>query len=829
VPPVTPLLSGVVLLSPYRVLDLTDHRGQLAGSLLAWLGADVICIEPPDGSAARRIGPFHDDISLSWWAANRGKRSAVVDTNSEAFRRLVQGADVLIETGAHRSNGPTGATLDPAALAPPALAPATLAELNPALVHVTVSPFGSDGPKADWPASDLTVMAAGCQLALTGDSDRAPVRTSIPQAWLHAGAEAACGALLALVERSRSGQGQHVDISAQVAAMMAAVPATVYGPNGDPDVQRVGGGLRAGTWELQFVYPAKDGWVSIMHAFGSTIGPYTARLMDWAREQGHADDDLAGTDWINYGSDLVTGKVSVQHLGRAKAAVAALTATKTKAELFAEAERREILLAPVVDIPELMESDQLAARGYWDEVDDPDLGRVRCPGAPARIAGITLGPLGPAPRLGQHTADILAEPPRQPAVEAPPTPAPAGAAADSTPPLSGVKVVDLTWVYAGPLATRVLADFGATVVKVESASHPDATRGGGPFLHGDLGPEGSGQYAHFNAGKLGLSLNMGTPMAAEVLTDLVRWADIVIESYTPGVMAGWGFDHAKLLEINPEVIALSTCLMGQTGPRATFSGFGNLAGAVTGFYEVTGWPDRAPAGPFLAYTDYISPRYMLAVLLAALDRRRRGGGGMSIDLAQAECSLHFLAPAVVDYTTTGRVARRAGNADSAWAPHGVYPSDGPDEWVAIACETDGHWEALSEVLSRPDLAGLTLDERLERSDDLDGMISAWTRLLSPDDAHTWLTSRGIPAHAVQNSIRCVGDPQLLSRGHYLRVPHPVHESCVIEGPRARLSRTPGVVLRAGPTLGEHAQLVLQELLGYDDDRTSDLVLAGALE
>jgi crotonobetainyl-CoA:carnitine CoA-transferase CaiB-like acyl-CoA transferase len=175
------------------------------------------------------------------------------------------------------------------------------------------------------------------------------------------------------------------------------------------------------------------------------------------------------------------------------------------------------------------------------------------------------------------------------------------------------------------------------------------------------------------------------------------------------------------------------------------------------------------------------------------------------------------------------VARRAGNADSAWAPHGVYPSDGPDEWVAIACETDGHWEALSEVLSRPDLAGLTLDERLERSDDLDGMISAWTRLLSPDDAHTWLTSRGIPAHAVQNSVRCVGDPQLLSRGHYLRVPHPVHESCVIEGPRARLSRTPGVVLRAGPTLGEHAQLVLQELLGYDDDRTSDLVLAGALE
>jgi crotonobetainyl-CoA:carnitine CoA-transferase CaiB-like acyl-CoA transferase len=389
-------------------------------------------------------------------------------------------------------------------------------------------------------------------------------------------------------------------------------------------------------------------------------------------------------------------------------------------------------------------------------------------------------------------------------------------------------VLDFTWVYAGPLATRALADFGATVIKVESVGRPDTTRGAGPFLEGDLGPDGSGQYAHFNAGKLGLSLDLRVREARAVAADLVGWADIVIESYTPGVMASWGLGHDRLLEINPEVIALSTCLMGQTGPRSRFSGFGNLAGAITGFYELTGWPDRPPAGPFLAYTDYISPRYMLVLLLAALDHRRRRGGGQSIDLSQAECSLQFLAPAVLEYTVNGSIASREGNADAAWAPHGVYPSAGSDEWVAVVCETDAQWQELCAEVGRPDLAGLTGAERRARAVELDEVVSAWTREMTPDEAHGRLTVRGVPAHAVQNSTRCGQDPQLVTREHYLRIPHPVHESCVVEGPRPRLSETPGVVRRAGPMLGEHAQHVLAEVLGYGADRIADLVIAGAL-
>jgi len=792
------------VLSPYRVLDLTDHRGQLAGAILAALGADVIAVEPPGGSAARRQGPWHGDVSLSWWAFNRAKRSVVVDSlDGPDFERLVRGADVLID------NGPDG------------LDPAWVAAVNPQLVHVTVSPFGIDGPKAAWPASDLTVLASACQLAVTGDPDRAPVRTAVPQAWLHAGAEAACAALLGLHQRLRSDRGQRVDVSAQVATMMAAVPATIFAPNGAADVQRMGGGIRTGFRNLRFVYPAADGYVSIMHNFSAASGPYTVRLMHWAHDEGHCDVAMRDVDWLHYGELLVTGAATDEHFDRAKAAVASLTGSKTKAELFAEARRRPLLLAPVLRVDELLDSDQLAARRYWDDVADPDLGTVRCPGHFVHSPQWPAPTLAAPPRLGADTAAVLAEPQRRPA--------PGRADADHpNRPLEGVKVLDLSWVYAGPLATRMLADFGATVVKVESPNRPDSTRGSGPYFPGDLGPEGSIQFNHFNAGKVGLALDLANEAGRAVLADLVRWADVVIDSFTPGVMAGWGFGHDRLVELNPQVVAISTSLMGATGPLSTFAGFGNLAGAVTGFYDLTGWADRAPTGPFLAYTDYLAPRFLGAVVLAALDHRRRTGSPVTVDLAQQECAIWFLAPAVLEWTVNGTRLTRMGNADRYAAPHGVYPVAGQDAWLAVVCETDAQWAALCGALGRPDWASLTVAERLARRDELDEAVAGWSAGLDGETAQTRLVAIGVPAHVVQNSTECAADPQLRDRDHFRRVPHPKHGSVVVEGPRARLCATPGEVGRAAPMVGEHAEQVLTELLGYDADTVADLVVAGAL-
>jgi crotonobetainyl-CoA:carnitine CoA-transferase CaiB-like acyl-CoA transferase len=273
--------------------------------------------------------------------------------------------------------------------------------------------------------------------------------------------------------------------------------------------------------------------------------------------------------------------------------------------------------------------------------------------------------------------------------------------------------------------------------------------------------------------------------------------------------------------------------MGQTGPLSQFSGFGNLAGAVTGFYELTGWPDRAPAGPFLAYTDYVSPRYLVAAILAALEWRRQHGRGQSIDLAQAECAIQFLAPAVADWAVNGRAATRAGNADPWFAPHGVYPSAGDDRWVAIACETDEQWSALcAEIGDEAGLGALARCDRaarLARAAELDDLLAAWCRSRPGEEVQDRLVAAGVPAHVVINSTAAAHDPQVRALDHFVTVAHPVHGTCVVEGPRARLSRTPGRVTRAGPRLGEHTAEVLADLLGYDDERIAALAVAGALD
>ena len=223
---------------------------------------------------------------------------------------------------------------------------------------------------------------------------------------------------------------------------------------------------------------------------------------------------------------------------------------------------------------------------------------------------------------------------------------------DKNLPLSDVKVVDLMWALAGPTATRVMADYGATVVRVESTRHFDGARTVGPFVKGQAGGENSGLFHNMNAGKLMLTLDLATEAGKSVFLDLVRWADVVTESFSPRAMKGWGLDYASLRKIKPDIIMISSCLMGQTGPWARFAGFGNLAAAISGFFNLVGWPDRPPAGPFSAYTDYVSPRFTAIAILAALEHRRRTGQGQYIDQSQAEASLHFLTPALASLVRT---------------------------------------------------------------------------------------------------------------------------------------------------------------------------------
>jgi benzylsuccinate CoA-transferase BbsF subunit len=399
-------------------------------------------------------------------------------------------------------------------------------------------------------------------------------------------------------------------------------------------------------------------------------------------------------------------------------------------------------------------------------------------------------------------------------------------------PLKGLKVVDFSWSIAGPHFVRALADHGATVVKVESMTKLDAARGFMP-LHGNVpGAENSALYDDMNAGKLSLGLNLSKPEAREVVLDLVRWADVVVESYSPRAMKAWRLDYEHLRQVRPDLIMLSTNLTGQDGPLASFAGYGNLGAALAGFYGLAGWPDRAPAGPFGAYTDYTSTHLMLATILAAVDHRRRTGEGQYLDVAQSEAAIHFLSPAILEWTVNGQVAERRGNADREMAPHGVYPSAGEDRWVAIACQDDAAWQALCDEMGLDDLADEpelgTAAARLRRSEELDGRIAAWTSGLSDVEAQDRMVARGVAAHAVQGSPECLADPQLLHRGHFVDLEHP-DRRCLVENARFHLSRTPAGVDRRAPLLGEHTFDVLSEILGYDVDRIADLAAAEVLE
>ncbi len=807
------------MLSSYRVLDLTDERGQLCSYVLASLGAEVIAIEPPGGSSSRRLGPFAGDEegperSLRHWAYSRGKRSVVLDLDSDGgrdhLRRLAAGADVLVE-----SSGP--GVLDALGLGHD-----ELAALNPALVYVSISPFGSDGPKAGWAASDLTIMAAGGPEWLTGDEDRPPLRCTAPQAYLHAAADAAGAALIALHERQRSGLGQHVDVSAQQSVTQATQSTVLAHDLQATPLTRVAGGTKVGPFNFQLMWPCKDGYVSVTLLFGAAIGPFTRNLMTWACEEGFVDEATRDKDWINYGTLLFTGGEPPEEYERVKRALDPFFLSKTKAELLQGAFDRRLLIAPCTTTRDVVDSPQLEFRDFWEDVDQGSR-LVRYPGPLAKLSATPLTPLPAGAALGADTEAVLAEAPRRPAVTV------TEPATVRLAPFDGLKVLDLQWVMAGPAVSRVLADYGATVVRVESGNRVDTARTLTPFRGDGQGVDDSGLFNNMNAGKLGLALDLGKPGAREVILDLVQWADLVLESFSPRAMKGWGLDYESLRQLKPDLIMGSTCLMGQTGPYAPLAGYGTMASAISGFFNLAGWTDRSPCGPFGAYTDYVAPKLYLPCVLAALEHRRVTGQGQYIDLAQGEAALQFLAPALLDEWVNGRTAQRDGNDDPTFAPHGVYPALGTERWVAVACTDDDQWVALCDLVGRTDLAGLDAAGRRARRRELDGVVAGWTAGRELGEIEDALQARGIAAHRVNDSEGCTTDPQLVHRGHFVEVAHGAQGTTTVEGSRYRLSATPGGPAHGGPTIGEHVWEVLNGVLGYDADQIADLAVAELLE
>jgi benzylsuccinate CoA-transferase BbsF subunit len=399
--------------------------------------------------------------------------------------------------------------------------------------------------------------------------------------------------------------------------------------------------------------------------------------------------------------------------------------------------------------------------------------------------------------------------------------------------LKDIRVLDFTWAGAGPYATKFLADFGAQVIKVESRKRPDIGRLTPPFVNKVRHPDGGALFLHTNTSKLAITLNMQDPKGVEIAKRIAAISDIVMENFTPGVMKRLGLPYDELKKIKPDIIMASSSIYGQTGPKSRLSGFGNAGSAISGHYMLTGWPDREPVSPGVAYADVVQPVFTVISLLAALDYRRRTGRGQYIDSTQVETMVQFIAPAVVDYFTNGRVESRMGNRSPHACPHGVFPCKGDDRWCAIAVFDETQWLGLCRAMGAPpwckDDKFSSLASRKAHEDELETLIGRWTANYDHHELMTLLQDADVPAGALQDGADLVDtDPHLRARQSFVRLTHPVIGECNHPTQAVKLSESPAT-LTTSPCLGQYNEYVYKELLRMSDEEYDTLLNEGVFE
>ena len=397
----------------------------------------------------------------------------------------------------------------------------------------------------------------------------------------------------------------------------------------------------------------------------------------------------------------------------------------------------------------------------------------------------------------------------------------------------GLKILDMCWIGIGPVTIKYFADHGATVIHVETRTHLDVLRMGGPFKDRITDPDLCGFFANFNSSKYGITLNLNDPRAIEIAKQLVEWADIVAESYTPRAMKKWGLDYENLVKIKPDIIMFSSCQQGGTGPYREYPGFGGQGAAIAGVNHLTGWPDREPAMPYGAYTDFINPKMGALAICAALDYHRRTGKGTHIDHSQIEGGMQFLAPTFAEYSANGEYPNRAGNRSDEYAPHGVFPCVGDERWIAIASLNDDHWKSIANVLGHDewttDEKFSTFELRKANEDELEEQIGSVTVEWDAYKLMEALQKAEVPAGVVQKTSDLFDDPQLTHRKHFWFLEHAAIGVHSYDGPSFRMSKTPGELTMAAPILGQHNEYVYKEILGMSEDEYVELLVEDVFE
>jgi benzylsuccinate CoA-transferase BbsF subunit len=397
----------------------------------------------------------------------------------------------------------------------------------------------------------------------------------------------------------------------------------------------------------------------------------------------------------------------------------------------------------------------------------------------------------------------------------------------------GIKVAEFAWVVVGPSSSRYLAEHGATVVKIESHKRLDTLRASSPFANNKPTPDSSMFFGRHNPNKYSVSIDLQHPNGKKLAWKLIEWADIVTESFSPGTMEKIGFSYEAVCKVKPDIIYLSSSMQGRGGPHSSYAGYGMNGLNLSGFAEVSGWPDRPPLAPYGAYTDYICARFNALALIAALDYRRKTGKGQYIEQSQFESAVQFLSPEIMNYRTNESVMKRQGNRLQNAAPHGVFQCQGDDNWIAISVLNEEQWKEFCRVIGNPNLSMRkefgNLADRKRNEDELDKIITDWTIKYAREQVEEILQKSGIPACVVEKPADVYGDAQLKHRQYWVPLNHPVMgeqlydmQSCFI------LSETPRQIKSPSPCIGEHNEYVFKEFLKLSDSEIAEHIVDGSI-
>lgn len=404
-------------------------------------------------------------------------------------------------------------------------------------------------------------------------------------------------------------------------------------------------------------------------------------------------------------------------------------------------------------------------------------------------------------------------------------------------PLQDIRVCDLTWIIAGPTATRVLADFGAEVIRIEHEQAVDAIRLGRPIVGERPTLNNSGFFNYINRNKKSVLLNVRHPDGMDVLKKLIAVSDVVVENFSSGIMDSWGLGYDELRKIREDIVYCSVSGFGHSGRDKDYTTWGPTAQALSGLSFMSGLPGKTPAGWGYSFMDHTAGYYAANAIMMALYHRAKTGEGQWIDMSQVEAGMVLTGPAVLDYTVNGRSWRRPGMppGNRAWepavAPHNTYRCAGEDRWIAIAVMNDAEWTALVRAMGEPAWAAderfATNAGRLEHQDELDAHIAAWTESRNDYEVMNTLQAAGVRAGAVQKaSDRFERDPQLAARGWWHTLPHAELGETEYDGVTPRLSDTPGELRMSSPLLGAHTHEVMREVIGLSDEQIVELEVAG---